>query len=631
MNALRNALMGGKGKHSRLLGGSAATVAALYVVWKWANKEEPRGKLITVLEDVADQEYDVIVVGGGTAGCVLASRLSENPLIKVLLLEAGQSGKDNPNTFIPCAYNKYWNSEHEWGMFTEPQEYATNRKVYWPRGKLLGGCTNMNASMFHYGAPSDYDEWAKLQKGQPGAQDWSYSAFHPYFNKFEKFSPAQAWPGVDVTLRGAEGLVHTGHHSYFGPYTKDFLKASRAAGIEHSDDVNTHKGTLGVTKGRRVTSESAYLTPDVLARSNLKVATGAYVNRVLFDGVGSSVRAVGVEFRDATGAVFSCKARKEVVLAAGAIHTPQILMLSGVGPADHLKSVDVTVVADIPGVGSGLKDHAVIDTRYANKYSDTLDYLQPKTLGHSAKFANALLKYQLTGTGPLSTNIVEAAAFLRSDDPALFPPEKFTAETTPEDTTTGEAAPDLEMFLSVIAYKDSGLTAFEYPGEYTFGMHAVCLRPKSSGTIRLKSNNPADAPLIDPHYLEDQNDVKTLVRGLRLIDATVKQEPLASRINHLGDTYPDLQHDLSKKTDAELEQFVRENISTLYHPACTARMAPLADGGVVDPFLRVHGIPNLRVADASVFPSIVAGHTAAPVYAIAEKASDLINQDIKIL
>ncbi|KAI0783981.1 GMC oxidoreductase [Irpex lacteus] len=605
-------------------------MAALFVVWKWATRESPQAKLVTDLKDVANQEYDVIIIGGGTAGCVIASRLSENPSVKVLLLEAGQSGKDNPNTAIPCAYNKYWNSEHEWGMFTEPQTHATNRRVYWPRGKLLGGCK------FHYGAPSDYDEWAELQKGQPGAQAWAYSAIHPYFEKFEKFSPSQAWPDVDVTLRGAEGLVHIGYNSYFGPYTKDFLKASRAVGIAHSHDVNTHKGTLGVTKvmtyvdkqGRRVTSESAYLTPEILERPNLKVATGAYVNRILFDLTVSPIRATGVEFRDNTGATFISTARKEVVLAAGAIHTPQILMLSGVGPADHLKTVDIPVVVDLPGVGSGLKDHAVIDTRYANKYTDTLDYLKPKTLTQSARLTKALLEYQLTGTGPLTTNIVEAAAFVRTDDPALFPLEKFSNETAPEDTTTGKAAPDIELFLSATGYKDSGLTDFEHPTGYTFGMHAVCLRPKSSGTIKLKSNNPADLPIIDPHYLEDENDLKTLVRGLRLIDATVKQEPLASRIDPSGNTYPDLEHDLSQKTDAELEQFVRTNISTLYHPACTARMAPLEDGGVVDPFLRVHGIPNLRVADASVFPSIVAGHTAAPVYAIAEKASDLIKADI---
>ncbi|KAI0766730.1 hypothetical protein BC629DRAFT_1442561 [Irpex lacteus] len=656
MTALRNVLTAMSSKDHKVLGGSIATLTALFVVWKWLAKEEPHVRLHSDLKTVADKEYDVIIIGGG---CVIASRLSEDPSVKVLLLEAGQSGKNNPMTLIPAAFLKYWYTEHEWGLSTEPQTHALNRRIYWPRGKLLGGCSNMNAMMFHYGAPSDYDDGLKSKRGslahQAGLTPRYIRLYHSYFEKFEKYSPSQAWPDVDVTLRGAQGLVDgkyliyrqqmaLGHLIFISPswvlrvlrtIHKDFIEASKAVGIAHSHDINTHKGTLGVTKimtyidksGQRVTAESAYLSSDVLARSNLAVATGAYVTRVLFDG--TDLRATGVEFRDTNDTVYTAKAGKEVVLCAGAVHTPHILMLSGVGPAEHLKSVGVPVVANLPGVGSGLKDHASVDTRYASKYPDTLDYLSPETLRHQTQLAQALLQYKLTGRDLLPLmSLVETAAFVRTDDPALFPPGLFPSETAPEDTTTGKAAPDLEMLPTSVGLKNNGLTKFDHPTGYTFGMRVVCLKPKSSGTIRLKSGSPSDAPVIDPHYLEDPNDMKTLIRGLRLIDATVKKEPLASRIDPSGDNYPDLEHDLSKKTDVELEQFVRDNLNTIFHPACSARMAPLEDDGVVDPFLRVHGIPNLRIADASVFPSIVAGHTTAPVYAVAEKASDLIKNNI---
>ncbi|KAI0342707.1 GMC oxidoreductase [Trametopsis cervina] len=635
MDALQKVLSVSRRKDPRVLGASVASLAALYLVLKWASSTQakPKSKLEDDLRQVDEKEYDVIIVGGGTAGCVIASRLSEDPSINVLLLEAGHSGKKNPQTIIPSAYGRYFLTKHDWSLYTEPQKHAANRKNYWPRAKILGGCESL--CPFHYGAPSDYDEWAAIQKDQPGADEWSYTQFHPYFKKFEKFSPSQAWPEVDVTLRGAEGLVKVGYGGYFGPYAKDFVDSCVAGGLAHSHDVNTHKGTLGVTrvmtyidKGRRVTAENAYLTREVLARRNLTVAVGAFVNRVLFDSSSGTPRATGVEFRNEAGRTFTVKARKEVVLSAGAIHTPHILMLSGVGPADHLASVEVPLVKDLPGVGSHLKDHAVIDVIYANKKRDTNDFYRPKTFGHTIQFFKYVAQYELHGTGPFTSNLAEAAAFLRSDDPIVFPPAQYPKESAPEDTTTGKGAPDMEFFVSCLGYKDSGTVPFENPTGYTFALHAVCLRPKSSGTIRLQSNKPQDQPLIDPHYLEDSNDLKLLVRGVRLIDQISKKKPIADRIDHSQDNCPSFHHDFSDKTDEEVAQFVRENLDTLYHPACTARMAPLEDGGVVDPHLRVYGISNLRIADASVFPSIIAGHTTAPVYAIAEKASDLIKKEL---
>lgn len=581
------------------------------------------------------EEFDVIVVGGGTSGCVIASRLSEDPSIRVLLLEAGRSGANLSFTKIPSAYSQYWLSKDEWGMRTEPQAGANNRKMYWPRAKLLGGCTNLNAMMFHYGAPSDYDEWAILQNGQPGAEEWSYKEFHRYFTKFEKYNPSQEFPDVDVTLRGAQGPVQVGYHGHCAKSTEAFIKASLNAGIVQSPDVNTHKGTLGVTKimtyitpkGERATAESAYLPPKVLARPNLKVAIYARATRVLFEDVSGTPRAAGVEFMDKSGTKFIAKARKEVVMSAGAIHTPQILMLSGIGPADHLSSLGIKVVQDLNGVGSRLTDHAVIDLAYMDKSKTSLAYLKPQTLWQALKLTKALVQYKLTGKGPLTTNVGEAAGFVRSDDATLFPPHEFAPIA---DLTSGAGAPDIEVITSPMGYTEHGLGPRPYDGGPTIGLHAIVLRPKSHGTIRLRSSNPEDPPLIDPKYLSDADghDLGVLVRGIRLLHKIAHTPPFAALVDPAGDGREDLQHALGAATDADVAAFARAHVDTLYHPACSARMAPRADGGVVDPFLRVHGVPNLRIADASVFPAIVAGHTTAPCYAIGEKAADLIRKDV---
>lgn len=631
-----------------------AALGALCIVLAWYARRQKAAKaagagvqrgLVTDAAKVARKvgeyaydEFDVIVAGGGTAGCVIASRLSEDPSIRVLLLEAGQSGVNIPDARIPCAYSRFWLGEHEWGMYTEPQAHAGGRRVYWPRAKLLGGCTNMNAMMFQFGAPSDFDEWAKLQKGQPGATGWAFSEFQRYFTKFEKYNPSQDFPDVDVSLRGAEGLVHTGYHGHFAQCTKAFIDASRNAGIAHSHDVNTHKGTLGVTKimtyidskGRRCTAESAYLTPDVLARPNLKVATNARVQRIIFDTSSGTPVATGVEFKNKAGDKFVAKALKEVVVSAGAVHSPHILMLSGVGPADHLRSLDIPVVKDLPGVGSHLTDHATVDLNYLDKTKSALNFLRPKNFGQSVKLIKAVIQYKLTHTGPMTWNGGEAAAFIRSDDPQLFPPSQFPPETLPEDLTTGPGAPDIELFNTPLSYLEHGLKGSACPGEYTFALHSVLLRPKSHGTLRLRSANPDDAPLLDPAYLSDAegSDVRLLVRTVRLLDRIAHTSPLVEMLDPRGEGHKDLHHDIGKLSDAELERWVRDHVETLYHPSCTCRMAPLEDGGVVDPMLRVHGIPNLRVADASIFPEINAGHTTAPVYAVAEKAADMIKADI---
>ncbi|CDO75176.1 GMC oxidoreductase [Trametes cinnabarina] len=431
-------------------------------------------KRISGKEDEYDfNEYDVIILGGGTAGCVLASRLSEDPSLRVLLLEAGNSAMKNPFAIIPLSYSLMFHTKHEWDLWTVPQRKAGSVQKYWPRAKLLGGCSCLNAMIFHAGAPEDYNEWALLQKGHEGALQWSYRELLPYLRKFEKYHPSPEFPEVDPAQRGNAGPVDVGYFGWVAPGTRKFIEACANVGIPAVPDVNTPKGSMGVTKGRRVTSEYAYLTPEVLARPNLKVVTGAHVTRILFDTSGPITRAVGAEFTQPNGEKFRVKARKEVVLSAGAVHTPQILMLSGVGPADHLKSLDIPVVADLPGVGSNLMDHVVVDLNYRDRTGNSLAFLRGRTLKHKLKLVRAIWEYKFRKTGPLTSNVAEAIAFVRSDDPKLFPPSEFPPEKTPEDTSSGPGAPDIELFFTPVGYKMHTGDNMP-PGEY-FGLHGVLL------------------------------------------------------------------------------------------------------------------------------------------------------------
>ncbi|TFY64164.1 hypothetical protein EVJ58_g2814 [Rhodofomes roseus] len=509
--------------------------------------------------------------------------------------------------------------------------------------------TDRNVS-FHYGAPSDFDQWAELQGGQIGASEWRFDHFNQYLRKFENFHSSEDRPLVDASVRGARGPMPCGFFANVSDGAKRFLKACGKAGIPLNQDFNTAKGTLGVNapltfidpRGRRVTTESAYLTPEVLARQNLTVATRVQVTRVMFRQMkGKRPRAVAVHLKDAHGDAFEVKARREVVLSAGAIHTPQLLMLSGIGPAAHLSAHSIPVITDLPGVGSHLMDHPEISFHFRDKTKSVLAGLShdPRRHGRFDLLATLwrlalVVQYELTGRGPLTTIVAEALAFVRSSDAPLLAKAGVTLPNPDdiEDSSTGRDAPDLELLLSPMAWLEHACGA--YPKGYHFGLHEVLLsasRPTSLGTIRLNSADPSDPPLIDPQYLSTKHDVQVLIRGARLLANILYQHPLADMLDPSGssDTSGLLNHDLASKSDAELEALIRDRVETIYHPTSTARMAPLEDGGVVDPYLRVYGVEGLRVCDASIFPTITSGHTVSPTIAVAEKAADMIIEALR--
>ncbi|KAG8682545.1 hypothetical protein FRC11_014731 [Ceratobasidium sp. 423] len=459
--------------------------------------------------------------------------------------------------------------------------------------------------MFHYGAASDYDEWATVTD-EPECKEWAFNEFLKYFQKFETFHPHPDFP-VDESKRGKQGPIQTGYYGHFSNVARAFIPACQSIGIPFNPDFNTADGTLGVSKimtyitssFSRCSAEAAYLTPGVLARPNLTVATNAQVTKILFEGK----RAVGVEFsRDKDAPKYRAKVRKEVVLSAGAVHTPHILMNSGIGPADELNKHSIHVIQDLPGVGDHLMDHPMLSVRFRTRPGESLNFLNEKinnTFSAKLKRSRAIAQYLLMKSGPLTTNIGESACFFRSDDPKLFP------ELPPldEDSSSGRNAPDLELIVMPFAFKNHGLEPV--PSGDLMSIGTIALRPTSIGKITLRGNNPFDSPVIDPNYLSTQHDVDVLVRGMRLALRLTQEEPLRSIIDQ-NDQTPELDIKLVDADDATLAKEVRARTDTIYHPTSTARI-----GSVVDARLRVYGVKGLRVADCSVIPTIISGHTVS--------------------
>lgn len=517
------------------------------------------------------QPYDVIIVGAGTAGCVLAGRLSERPDRRVLLIEAGPPDK-RPEIRIPAAFSKLFKTEYDWGFSTVPQAAMAGREMYWPRGKTLGGSSSINAQMHVRGNRRDFDDW--VAAGNP---DWNWDAVLPFFRRSEQSSrgPA-AW-------RGTEGPMVVSELRDPNPATHAFIRAAGETGIDRCDDVNGERQDgvdyTQVTQrnGRRWSAADAYLRP-ALRRPNLTVVTRAHAKRIRFHGT----RATGVEFM--SGSTLTVAEGREVIVACGAVGSPHLLELSGVGDGHRLQDLGIPLVHDLPEVGENLQDHLAAGIVVRAK--------QPTTLVAAERIAS-VLRYLLMRRGMLTSNVAEACAFVRSDPDV--------------------PAPDLELLFAPAPFVDHGLTR---QTEHGLTIGVVLLTPKSAGSIHARSRHSADAPAIDPRYLTDAggDDLRRLLIGLRLCQRVLAAPGLSAFAGEQILPEP------SAKSDDALGQFIRERAETLYHPVGTCRM-----GRVVDQELRVKGVEGLRVVDASVMPAIVRGHTNAATVMIAERACDFVN------
>lgn len=513
-------------------------------------------------ETFAAETFDYVIVGAGSAGCVLANRLSADPTTRVLLLEAGGDDRRQEVT-IPAAFAKLFRTEADWNYRTTPQPELAGRSVYWPRGRMLGGSSSMNAMMWVVGFADDYDRWGEL-----AGPDWSWAALRPLFENTLITVEDQRDPSP-YTATLLSGFAEAG-------YTLE--EANRPAPDGFTQTRVTQR------RGARFNSRRGYLEP-AAKRPNLVVRTDAHVTRVLFEGT----RAVGVAYRRGD-TMRRANARAEVILCGGAVNTPQLLMLSGIGDPDQLAQQQIPLVAASPEVGANLRDHLA---------SLLAMGCGPGTL-FSAETPRQLAKYLLTRTGMLTSNVAETYGFVRSD-PAL-------------------AAPDLEIIAAPAAYVKEGLAGVPADG---LSIGPVLLQPRSRGTVSLADGNPFSKPIIEPNYLSDPDgiDRATMLAGLEICDRIFATPALRAQTDghYLA---PEGTEGLSAR---ERHEFALEQLShTLYHPTSTARMGT-DDASVVDPQLRVRGVSGLRVADASVMPEIIRGHTHAPSVVIGERAARLIS------
>ena len=523
--------------------------------------------------------FDYIVIGGGSAGCVLAARLSEDPAINVCLLEAG-GGDRNPLYHLPAGFAKMTKGLGSWGWETVPQRHMQGRVFNYTQAKVIGGGSSLNAQIYTRGNAQDYDEWRQM-----GCEGWGYADVLPYFRRAEDNDT------YDNQYHGKGGPLGVSQPAAPLPICEAYFEAAAALGIPRNFDVNGEQQDgvayyqLTQRNARRSSAAMAYLAPN-MARANLTVKTGAQVRRIMV----VAGRATGVELVDGTRLV----ATTEVILSAGAIGSPRLLQLSGIGPADHLHERGIPVVLDQPEVGENLQDH--LDLYCISELSGPHSY-DRYAKPHMAALAG--LQYLFTRKGPVASSLFETGGFWYAD--------------------THARSPDIQFHLGLGTGIEKGVAVMPQGGVTLNSCH---LRPRSRGTVRLASSDPAHAPLIDPNYLQDPYDREMSIRGLKLTQAIMAQAPLAKYVLAERLPGPDV------KTDEDYFNFICAHSKTSHHCAGTCRMG-VDPAAVVDTRLRLNGIAGLRVVDNSIMPTVISSNTNAAAIMIGEKAADMIRADAR--
>jgi choline dehydrogenase len=536
------------------------------------------------------EEFDYIIVGAGTAGCVLAARLTEGGKYTVLLLEAG--GSDRSIWIqMPIGYGRtFFDKRINWMYDTQPVAALDGRSSYWPRGKVIGGSGSINAMVYVRGQPRDFDDWRA--QGNVG---WGWDDVLPFFKKSEDFDRRCDFHGRG----GPQHVTDIGPVAH--PVCQYFFYTAQALGYRLSSDFNGENSEgvgyyhINTRGGWRASTANAFLRP-ARRRKTLSLRTKAHVTRILFGGR----RAIGAEYTR-NGQVFRAKARREVILCGGAVNSPQLLMLSGVGGADHLNSIGIEPLADIKAVGRNLQDHIAVSYFYKVKTPTLNDVLHPFT----GKL-RAALRYMADRAGPLSLSVNQSGGFVRSDQ--------------------GQPHPNLQLYFSPVSYTQSPLSERKLLNPDPFSAfllsHNPC-RPASRGHIELACADPRAHPAIHPNYLAEQSDIDDVLAGNRLLRRLAQTRPLADIITE------ELIPGSATQGDEALLADFRARADTVYHPTSTCMMGPDPHNSVVDCRLRVHGLHGLRIIDASIFPTITSGNTNAPTVMVAEKGAMMVLEDAR--